>query len=85
MLILLIAPSDYAAQSGSVTMTDGAQLQCIPISIVSSSTTERDVECFTFRISAADTVTGLTVDPARASVCIIDRNGEITTDRKDNA
>ena len=78
-VVSLLAPSDYTAQSGSVTVTDGAQLQCIPISIVSSSSTEQDVECFTFSTSAADTVTGLTVDPAQASVCIIDRNGEQCT------
>jgi len=50
--------------------------QCISVLIQSDSNSEQDMECFTFRISAADTVSGLTVDPAEASVCIIDQGGK---------
>ena len=50
--------------------------QCISVLIQSDSSSEQDTECFTFRISAANTVSGLTVDPAQASVCIIDQGGK---------
>ena len=50
--------------------------QCISVLIQSDSSSEQDTECFTFRISAADTVSGLTLDPAQASVCIIDQGGK---------
>lgn len=42
---------------------------------MSDSTREQDVECFTFRISAAAPTSELTLDPAQASVCITDQYG----------
>ena len=69
------AGDDYHSLMGSITITDNAELQCIPITIVFSSSREQDVEWFTFGISAAETFSGLTLTPAQASVYITDQNG----------
>ena len=72
----MTAGNDYTSLSGFVTITDDVTFQCISVLIQSDSSSEQDTECFTFRISVADTVSGLSVDPAQASVCIIDQGGK---------
>lgn len=53
-------------------MTDSNTVQCIPITIVSDSTTETSDECFTYTISATSSVAGLTLSPTTATICIRD-------------
>ena len=67
-----IAPSDYTSTSGDFDMTDSNTVQCIPITIISDSTTETDEECFTYTISTTSTAAGLTLNPTSATICITD-------------
>ena len=53
-------------------MTDSNTVQCIPITIISDSTTETDEECFTYTISTTSTAAGLTLNPTSATICIAD-------------
>ena len=53
-------------------MTDLNTIQCIPITIISDSTTESSDECFTYTISATSSVAGLTLRPTSATICISD-------------
>ena len=66
------APGDYTSVSGSFDMTDSNTVQCIPITIISDSTTETDEECFTYSISTSSTDPGLTLSPTTATICISD-------------
>ena len=52
---------------------DDATIQCVPIPIVSPSEEE---ECFTFSISPATSVGGLTLNPAQATLCVFPVEGE---------
>ena len=72
------APGDYTSTSGSFDMTDSNTVQCIPITIISDSTTETDEECFTFTISTTSTAAGLTLSPTTATICIRDPEEGIT-------
>ena len=56
-------------------MTDSNTVQCIPITIISDSTTETDEECFTYTISTTSTAAGLTLNPTTATICISDEEG----------
>ena len=73
--IIFIATSDYASQTGEVTITEDAPFQCVSIPIRTDTYTE-STECFTFGITSANTVDGLTVEPSEADICIIDRDCE---------
>ena len=75
----LAAPSDYTPISGSFDMTDSNTVQCIPITIISDSTTETDEECFTYTISTTSTAAGLTLNPTTANICISDEEGRMTS------
>ena len=68
----ILAPGDYTSVSGSFDMTDSNTVQCIPITIVSDTTTETDEECFTYSISTTSTTAGLTLSPTTATICISD-------------
>ena len=72
----LTATSDYTARSGEVTISEDALLQCVSIPIRTDSYLETTNECFTFRISAAATIDGLSIEPSEAEICIVDRNCE---------
>ena len=77
VLLFHIATSDYTLRSGKVTITEEALLQCVPISIRYDSTTETHPEYFTFQISSAVTVSGLSVEPSEAEISIFDRDCEL--------
>ena len=72
LIPLFLAPNDYTSTSGDFDMTDSNTVQCIPITIISDSTTETDEECFTYTISTTSTAAGLTLNPTSATICIID-------------
>ena len=59
-------------------MTDSNTVQCIPIAIISDSTTETDEECFTYTISTTSTAAGLTLNPTTATICISDEEGKLS-------
>ena len=74
--LFISAPGDYTSVSGSFDMTDSNTVQCIPITIVSDTTTETDEECFTYSISTTSTTAGLTLTPTTATICISGEGGE---------
>ena len=76
MQSLLTAPSDYLPVSGNFDMTDFNTIQCIPITIISDSTTETSDECFTYTISSISSIAGLTLSPTTATICISDEEEE---------
>ena len=57
-------------------MTDSNTVQCIPITIITDSTTETSDECFTYTISASSGVAGLALTPTTATICISDEEEE---------
>ena len=65
--------SDYTSKSGEVAITEDALIQCVSIPIRSDSYTESE-QCFTFEITARDSISGLTVSPTEAEICITDFN-----------
>ena len=72
MISILTAPSDYTSVSGNFDMTDSNTVQCIPITIISDSTSETSEECFTYTISTTIDVSGLTLSSTTATICIIE-------------
>ena len=73
-IIFYTAPSDYSSASGNIDMTDSNTVQCVPIKIISDSTTEYFDECFTYTISTTVSVAGVTLSPTTATICI---SGEV--------
>ena len=71
------APSDFTAQNDTYQLTNKALIQCTPIAISSDSVAEGQ-ECFTFKISTATSIAGLTLSPAEAEICISDSEGKIS-------
>ena len=71
---IISAPGDYTALNDSFEISDSALLQCVPISITSDSVDEEQ-ECFTFSLSTATSVAGLTLSPSEAEICISDAEG----------
>ena len=71
-----LGSSDYTTLSGEATITEDVLMQCVSIQIRTDSFTETTNECFTFGITSASTVDGLTVEPSEAHICIIDRGCE---------
>ena len=75
-LTLFIATSDFVALNDSLTLSDDALIQCVPIDIVSDSVAESDQECFSFSLSTPGTIGGLTLSPSEAKICISDEEGK---------
>ena len=71
------APDDFTALNNSFQISANATIQCVPISITSDSVDETGEECFTFSISTATTIAGLTLSPSEAEVCISDAEGVV--------
>ena len=61
----------------SFTLSDNALIQCVPIAITSDSVVEPGEECFTFTISTATTVAGLTLSPSETEICVSDSEGTL--------
>ena len=59
-----------------MSINDNALVQCVSIPIRTDSFVETTNQCFTFRISAADTIDGLNIEPNEAEICIVDRDCE---------
>ena len=74
--VFFIATSDFVALNDSLTLSDDALIQCVPIDIVSDSVAESDQECFSFSLSTPETIGGLTLSPSEAQICISDEEGK---------
>ena len=75
-VIYPLATTDYTTTSGEVTITEDVLFHCVSIPIRADSSTETINECFTFQISAAATIDGLSIQNNEAEICIVDKNGE---------
>ena len=69
----------YTALNDSFQISSSALLQCVPISITSDGVEETGQECFTFSLSTATTISGLTLSPSDAEICISDAKGTFKT------
>ena len=74
-----VAADDFTALMDSFTLGDNALIQCVPIAITSDSVIEPGEECFTFTISTATTVAGLTLSPSETEICVSDSEGNLTS------
>ena len=70
-----IDTNDYTSRSGRVTISEDALIQCVSIPIRSDGFSERQ-QCFYFGITATQSVSGLTVSPGQAEICIMDINSK---------
>ena len=66
-----IDTNDYTSRSGVVIVSEDALIQCVSIPIRSDGFSERQ-RCFSFGITATHSVSGLTVSPGQAEICITD-------------
>ena len=78
---LYLDPDDYTALNDSFQISSSALLQCVPISITSDSVEETGQECFSFSLSTATTISGLTLSPSGAEICISDAEGRCILSR----
>ena len=70
-----LATNDFVSLNENFTLSDDALIQCVPIEIVSDSVAEDDQDCFTISISSPNSVSGLSVSPSEAEICISDEEG----------
>ena len=73
-VIYPLATNDYTTASGEVTITEDVLFHCVSIPISADYSTETINECFTFQISAAATIDGLSIQNNEAEICIVDRD-----------
>lgn len=72
-----MAAADSSVQNGTLLFTDDAIIQCVAVSIPSDSLGSPDEgSCFSLSLSASNTVSGLTLSPALATVCVVPAGGE---------
>ena len=60
----------------SLLFTDDATIQCVAVSVSSVSPGSTDESCLTLTLSTTTTVTGLTISPSEATVCVVSADGE---------
>ncbi|CAI8052979.1 Extracellular matrix protein 3, partial [Geodia barretti] len=67
----VVEDSDGAmTQNGTLLFTDDATIQCVAVSVSSVSAGSTDESCLTLTLSPTTTVTGLTISPDVATVCV---------------
>ena len=66
---------DAQTQNGTLLFTDDATVQCVVVSVSSVSAGSTDESCLSLTLSAATTVTGLTLSPSLANICVIPVEG----------
>lgn len=64
---------DALVQNGTLLFTDEATIQCIAVSVFSTA----DDSCLSLSLSSPTTVSGLTLSPALATICVIPTEGEL--------
>ena len=67
--------ADAQTQNGTLLFTDDATIQCVAVSVSSVTAGSTDESCLSLTLSAATTVTGLTLSPSLANICVIPVEG----------
>ena len=67
---------DAQTQNGTLLFTDDATIQCVAVSVSSVSAGSTDESCLSLTLSAATTVTGLTLSPSLADICVQSADGK---------
>ncbi|CAI8052161.1 Adhesion G-protein coupled receptor V1, partial [Geodia barretti] len=63
-------------QNGTLLFTDDATIQCVAVSVSSVSAGSTDESCLTLTLSPTTNVTGLTISPDLATVCVVPIEGK---------
>ena len=63
-------------QNGTLLFSDDATIQCVAVSVSSVSAGSTDESCLTLTLSPTTTVTGLTISPGVATVCVTSADGK---------
>ena len=76
----LVSPKYFTAnaqtQNGTLLFSDDATIQCVAVSVSSVSAGSTDESCLTLTLSPTTTVTGLTISPYVATVCVTSADGK---------
>lgn len=64
---------DALVQNGTLLFTDEATIQCITVLVISTA----DDSCLSLSLSSPTTVSGLTLSPALATICVVQTEGEL--------
>ena len=67
---------DKAVQNGTLLFTDDATIQCVAVSITSVPPGSNGESCLSMSLSTTSTVSGLTISPSLATICIVPTEGE---------
>ena len=73
---LTLPAVDSTTQNGTLLFTDDATIQCVAVSVSLLSPGSTDESCLTLTLSTTTTVTGLTLSPFEATVCVVYADGE---------
>ena len=65
------SPDDSVTQNGILLFTDDATIQCVAVAVLSVSSDS----CFSLSLSATTTVSGLTLNPDQATICVVPADG----------
>ena len=63
-------------QNGTLLFTDEASIQCVAVSVSSVSAGSTDESCLTLTLSPTTTVSGLTLSPSVATMCVASADGK---------
>ena len=75
VLLIRIIPDGAMTQNGTLLFSDDATIQCVAVSVSSVSAGSTDESCLTLTLSPTTTVTGLTISPDVATVCVTSADG----------
>lgn len=73
-MYLQMVTGDATVQNGTLVFTDDATVQCVA---VNSPNSPDGMSCFSLRLSTESAVTGLTLSPAMATVCVVSTEGRL--------
>ena len=71
----IIFAGDMQTQSGIVSFMDDATIQCVAVSVSSVNASSTGESCLTLTLSTTSTVSGLTISPSSASICVVSADG----------
>ena len=63
-------------QNGTLLFTDDATIQCVAVSVMSVALGSNEESCLLLRLSETSIVSGLTISPSLATICIVPTAGE---------
>ena len=73
--IIIYTAADAQTQNGTLLFTDDATIQCVAVSVSSVSAGSTDESCLSLTLSSATTVSGLTITPYAATICVASPDG----------